>query len=97
MPRSVDDQRPMKTTSVLSRVVGMVPGRAIELGLEAVGEAGAGSNRTLLDRGHSIIPWGGFLEESVPMEGGTFFGGGNFVMDSDLDCVPPIALNGWLK
>jgi hypothetical protein len=48
------------------------PTGTIKFGAEAIGEAFARSDGTLAQTGSSIIPWSTFLEETVPMHGGTF-------------------------
>ena len=62
---AVDNEGAVETTRVLGRVVGMIPGGAVQIGLEAVGEGSAWRNGTLLDGGHAVEPGSFLLEESV--------------------------------
>ena len=66
--RAVNDEGAVQTTRILGRVVGVIPGGAIEIGLEAVGERSAWCDGTLLDGRHAVEPRGFLLEESVMMQ-----------------------------
>jgi len=89
--RTVDNNGTKSTTRVLSRVMGVVPGGAVELSLEAVGEGLARSNWALLDSGSTIIVRSTNLEETVPVKGGSVRL--EQIGDSHLNPITPVGLD----
>jgi hypothetical protein len=53
--RAVDNHWPKQATGVLSRVMGVPPRGAIEIGTEAIGERAARGDGALLDRGNTAV------------------------------------------
>ena len=60
--RAVDDHWSNEATGVLCAVVRMIPGRAVQVCLEAICQALARGDRTLGDSWHAVFPRGAGLE-----------------------------------
>ena len=99
--RTVDDHWTESTTSVLSRVMRVVPARAVQISGESICEVVSRSNRALLDTRNTVVVRSIFLEKPVPVKSGTllvdgntvFVGSGYSVVDSDGDGVSPVGFN----
>lgn len=89
-PRSVYNHWSDDAACILRRVVGVVPRRAVQLGLEGVRVAFARRNRALGDTGDAIFPGLAVLQEAVPVQGDALLGARDVVVQRDLDRVAPV-------
>lgn len=93
--RAVDDHSSVDAASVLGRVMGMIKGRAVEIGSESVCQVLTGCDRALLCAGHAIVIWRLVLQKAVPVDRGTLIG--KLVVDSDFKVVTPVCGNCWAR
>ena len=91
---SMDNHRTEDAASVLSTVMGMIPGGAVEISIEGISKGLARGDRALLHRRNTVKPRRSFLQNTMPMDRGAFFRAGDIVGDSDLECISPISFDG---
>lgn len=90
----VDDNGPKHAVRVLSRVVRVIPGSTVQLSLELISVALARGNGTLVDTGNTILPRRPSLQETVPVKRSALLGTSDVVVQSDLDGITPVGLDG---
>ena len=91
--RTVYDYRSYGSIGVLGRIMAVIPARAVLVRAKTVGERGAWSDGTLPDCGRAVVPLCASLFKTVPVERCAFVGGGEGVVDGDLDPVAPVGFD----
>jgi len=71
----------------------MVPASAIRFRREIVRKGTSWSDRTLGNRGYTIVPRRQLLRKSMPMKRSPFLGISNIVGDLDLNGIAPVRLD----
>ena len=64
----MDDHRTKDAPRVLSTIMGVVPGGAVEISIEAVGKRLARGDGALLYCRNAIEPRSGFLQDTMPVD-----------------------------
>lgn len=73
----------------------MVPASPIRFGPEIVRKGTSWSDRTLGNRGHTIVPRRQLLWKSMPVNRSSFLGISDIVGDLDLNGIAPVRLDQW--
>jgi hypothetical protein len=93
LARAIDDHGPEQTTSVLSRVVRVIPRGTVKISDELVSERLAGWDRALADRWDTVLPRMALLENAMPVKGCALRRISDIIAKSDLDGVSPVGLD----
>lgn len=72
----------------------MIPGSSIQLSFKLVRVALARGDRALVNTRDAVLPRGSSLQETVPVKSGTLLRTSDVVVQSDLDRISPVSLNG---
>lgn len=72
----------------------VIPRGSVQLSLKLVGVALARGNGALVDTGDTVLPWRASLQETMPMKRSALLRTGDVVVQSDLDSITPVTLNG---
>lgn len=90
---AVNDHWSNKPTSILCRVMRMVPRGTVKVSVEAVCECAIGWDRALADSGNTVHVLGSLLQNTMPVQSSSFGRAFDLVCDLDLDSIAPVCLN----